>query len=463
MRGLELLYVGHGEGEDLAAVAERGVVVHRVGSVFECIARLKRTAAGTALIDLDALGPRPDEAMEELRDAAAGRPLLVAMTPEEWERERARGRFDQEEILLRPCFPGELWRRIARRALPAPEQAAARLQGDMERLRALYSDTQRLNRFTSDLETLADQVVEIVRGRLGASRVTLFLKSNEEGRLRVADSFGVDPEITDTAILQLGEGVAGTLAERREVTHVHEAGRDGPSSGREYKETAYLIVPLVQGHEVVGVVCATDRYEGGAFTDEDVAYVEALAETAGLVLHNALQYRAAEELTLVDELTGLWNRRYFERNLQMEVQRAQRYGHDVTVAMLDIDHFKQFNDAEGHQAGDLALKRVARILRDSFRRTDSVCRWGGEEFAVIMPETSREEGNGVQFVDRARKGIEQAGLKFRDREGRARELTISGGVATLPLQAKDWQELVDKADKALYRAKDSGRNRIVGY
>jgi len=463
MRATELLYVGHGDGEDLAAVAERGVVVHRVGSVFECIARLKRTAVGTALIDLDALGPRPDEAMDELRDAARGRPLLVAMTPDEWERERARGRFDQEEIVLRPCFPGELWRRVTRRALPPPEMAAARLSGDVERLRALYTDTQRLNRFTNDLETLADQVVEIMRGRLGANRVTLFLKSDEEGRMRVAEAFGMEPDVKDGAVLELGEGVAGTLAERREVTHVVEAGRDGPASGRPYTETAYLIVPLVHGAEVVGVVCATDRYEGGAFTDEDVGYVEAFAETAALVLHNALQYKAAEELTLVDELTGLWNRRFFERNLQMEVQRAQRYGHDVTVAMLDLDYFKQFNDAEGHQAGDQALKTCARVLRDSFRRTDSVCRWGGEEFAVIMPETSRAEGNGVAFVDRARRGIEDAGLEFRDREGRKKTVTISGGVATLPLQAKDWEELVRKADDALYRAKEGGRNRIVGY
>ena len=259
MRALELLYVGHGDGEDLAAVAERGVVVHRVGSVYECIARLKRTAVGTALIDLDSLGPRPQEAMEQLREAADGRPLLVAMTAAEWERERARGRFEQEEIVLRPCFPGELWRRVTRRALPAPEQAAALLREDTDRLRALYADTRRLNRFTNDLATLADQIVEIVRTRLAANRVTLFLKSKEEGRLRVAEAFGIDREIKENAVLELGHGIAGKLAERREVVHVQEAGRDGPASGREYKETAYLIVPLVHGNEVVGVVCATDR------------------------------------------------------------------------------------------------------------------------------------------------------------------------------------------------------------
>jgi len=463
MRALELLYVGHGEDEDLASVAERGVVVHRVASVYECIAALRRTAAGTALIEFSTLGPRPEEAMEELREAAGGRPILVSMSPDEWELERGLGRFDQEEIVLRPCYPDELWRRIAKRALPAPEQTATALTGDADRIRALYADSQRLNRFTGDLETLADQIVEVVRGRLGASRVSLFLKTKDEGRLRVAEAVGVEASALDGAVLELGKGVAGTLAESKEIVHVKEAGRDGPSSGREYKEAAYLIVPLLHGHDIVGVVCATDRYEGGAFTPEDIEYVGAFAETASQVLHNALQFRAAEELTLVDELTGLWNRRYFERNLRMEVQRAARYGHDLTVAMLDIDYFKDFNDSEGHQAGDRALRNVADLLRANFRESDSVCRWGGEEFAVIMPETSRAEGNGVEFVDRARRSIEETRVHFEDRQGNERRLTISGGVATFPTQAKTWEELVKNADIALYRAKDAGRNRIVGY
>ena len=463
IRALEMLYVGEPDSDDLAGVVERGVKVRQVGSVFECIVTLKRSGAGTAVVEFSELGSQPAAAMAQLREAAGGRPLLVAMTPEQWELERANGHFEHDEVLLKPCYPDELWQRVARAALPSPEMAASQLQGGEGRLGALYADTQRLNRFTNDLDTLADQVVEIIRARLGANRVSLFLKTKEAGRMRVAESTGLDPSIRDAAVLEMGRGVAGELAERREVVHVREAGSDGPASGHEYEDTSYLIVPLLHGHEVVGVICVTDRYEGGPFPDEDVDYVQALAESAALVVHNALQFRAAEELTLVDELTGLYNRRFFERNLQMEVQRAKRYGHDITVAMIDIDHFKQFNDCEGHQAGDVALQRVAAVLQDAFRRTDSVCRWGGEEFAVIMPETARAQGNGVTFVDRARKSVEDAGLQFRDAQGRKRRLTVSGGVATLPLQASTWEELVKKADVALYQAKEAGRNRIVGY
>jgi len=181
------------------------------------------------------------------------------------------------------------------------------------------------------------------------------------------------------------------------------------------------------------------------------------------VVHNALQFRAADELATIDEGTQLYNRRHFNRVGPQEVVRAKRYKHDMTLAMLDLDRFKAYNDSMGHQAGDRALALVAAILKRSFREADIVVRYGGEEFAVIMPETSRKEGNGVEFVDRARRGIEEAGLMFEDKTGRRRTLTISGGVATLPLQTDTWEDLVEKADQALYKAKSLGGNNIVGY
>jgi diguanylate cyclase (GGDEF)-like protein len=224
-----------------------------------------------------------------------------------------------------------------------------------------------------------------------------------------------------------------------------------------------MIVPLVYEPDIVGVFCITDRYEEGPFTDEDLAYMDAFAHMTSQIFHNALQFRAADELATIDEGTQLFNRRHFNRVLPQEVVRAQRYKHDLTLAMIDVDHFKQYNDSMGHQAGDRALLTIARVLGESFRQADIIVRYGGEEFAVIMPETRRAEGNGVGFVDRARRMVEEAGLIFEDPNGNRRPLTISGGVATLPLQANTWQDLVEKADQALYRAKERGRNCIVGY
>jgi diguanylate cyclase (GGDEF)-like protein len=463
IRSLEILYVGTRHRDEIDDIASRGAVVHEAANVYDGIARLKRTGVGAAVVEYDGLRPRPARAFAALRDAAGARPVLVAMTSDEWEEIRARGILEQDEVLVRPFYPDELWRRVSRAALPPPAVAAANFRSDADMLAALIDDSHRLNRFTNDIEAMAHQCVAILKARLRASRVSLFLKTDEPGRLAVVEAAGLDKQVRDQAILTLGEGVAGELAQRKRIALVKEAGRDGPASERVYKQASYMIVPLVHEHDIVGVLCLTDRFEHGPFTDDDLAYMQAFADMTGQIVHNALQYRAADELATIDEGTQLFNRRHFNRVLPQEVVRAKRYKHDLTLAMLDVDHFKAYNDSMGHQAGDRALAIIARILKESFREADIVVRYGGEEFAVIMPETSRKEGNGVGFVDRARKGVEAAGLMFEDDQGNRRPLTISGGVATLPLQADTWEELVEYADRALYKAKERGRNTIVGY
>jgi len=286
---------------------------------------------------------------------------------------------------------------------------------------------------------------------------------SREGEMTVVDGEGIDRKILEKAKMRLGEGVAGELAEKKRVVIVREAGNDGPAAGREYNRRSYMIVPLVHDSEVIGVLCVTERYHDGPFDENDQAYMEAFSEMAGQIAYNCLQYRAADELATIDEGTQLFNRRHFNRVFPQEVIRAKRYKHDLTLALIDVDYFKLYNDSNGHQAGDRALAIVSRVLKESFREADIVVRYGGEEFAVIMPETSRAEGNGVGFVDRARSMVEEAGLMFEDAQGNARTLTVSGGVATLPQQADSWEDLFEKADQALYRAKESGRNRIVGY
>ena len=458
---LEILYVGRrrDEAEDIVA---HGAVVHEAVSIYEAIARLKRTGVGAAVVEFSGLGASAERALSALRRAAGNRPVLVSMTQDEWEMVRTRGFLHQDEALLRPFYPDELWRRLTRAVLPPPAKAVRSFGGQADRLAAIIDDAQRLNRFTSDLALLGEHIVSVVKARLRAARVSLFLKGPEANVLTAVEAAGLDREVREKALLRLGEGVAGEAAQTKKVTLVKVAGHDGPASERVYRQSSYMIVPLVHGPEVVGVICVTERLEEGPFGEEDLAYMEAFAEMAGQTVANALQFRAADELATIDEGTQLFNKRHFNRVLPMEVVRAKRHKHDLTLAMIDVDHFKMYNDAAGHQAGDRALALIAQILRESFRKSDIIVRYGGEEFAVIMPETSRKEGNGVGFVDRARKSVEAAGLVFEDPTGRRRVLTISGGVATLPLQAETGEDLVEMADQALYRAKARGRNCIVG-
>jgi len=159
-----------------------------------------------------------------------------------------------------------------------------------------------------------------------------------------------------------------------------------------------------------------------------------------------------EELATQDGLTCLFNHRAFQERLKTEWNLAKRYGHSLSVVMLDVDHFKQYNDTYGHPAGDTILKHVASILRDHARTVDMAARYGGEEFAMILPNTDSE--GALVLAERLRSAIETACWEYR-------AVTASFGVATVTEPMLDRSELISAADAALYRSKKTGRNRVT--
>ena len=165
-------------------------------------------------------------------------------------------------------------------------------------------------------------------------------------------------------------------------------------------------------------------------------------------------YSQTRQMTVTDALTKLYNRRHFESNFEREYMRAKRYNSNLSLAIVDIDFFKNFNDTYGHSCGDYVLKELAYLLLNSFRQTDMVFRYGGEEFAVILTETPKQ----TAFVplERFRKFIENYNFKFRDKE---LKVTVSIGVSSNTSFETPW-EMFDDADKALYEAKNNGRNRV---
>ena len=166
--------------------------------------------------------------------------------------------------------------------------------------------------------------------------------------------------------------------------------------------------------------------------------------------------RRLELLSITDGLTKLHNHRHFQDELARAFDEAQRYQRPLSLAMIDIDFFKKFNDTYGHAAGDDVLKQVAQIYRSSVRSTDLVARYGGEEFAVMMPETALEDA--ITFAEKIRHVIETTPLKTQAGEVHA---TVSLGVASIPLsRINSAKELIVAADKALYRAKRNGRNQV---
>ena len=235
------------------------------------------------------------------------------------------------------------------------------------------------------------------------------------------------------------------------------------------------MVPLMIGGTVVGVLEVAETEWPRHFTDEEQALCVALGEQAGVAIRNAQLYRQLQEQNAIierqattDGLTGLVNHRYFWERLRDEIARAQRYETPVSLLMLDLDDFKRVNDTFGHPAGDEVLRTVGETLRAQLRHgVDVAARYGGEEFAVILPhagtpETAADLADGARAsAERIRRAIAGMELPFTHADGAPEHVTTSVGLAMLPAHAADADELVSKADQALYEAKRRGKDRVV--
>jgi len=215
---------------------------------------------------------------------------------------------------------------------------------------------------------------------------------------------------------------------------------------------AGLAVPLPGDSSTLGYLTVFTRRNGHDYSDEDVRQLETLALRAGPAIENARRFREARQLADLDALTGLHNRRYFHETLARECARAHRYERKLALIVFDLDDFKEINDRIGHLAGDTVLAEAAERVRDVVRTADIACRVGGDEFAVILPESSLNDAD--QLYRRIQNAISSRPL------GQGGKLFLSAGVAELRAE-DDPVAFFQRADDALYRAKEAGKGRVV--
>jgi diguanylate cyclase (GGDEF)-like protein len=215
-----------------------------------------------------------------------------------------------------------------------------------------------------------------------------------------------------------------------------------------------VVAPLDFGEGDAGLLILGRRMTDAPYEAHDLALLRALADSSAIALRNAELLDRLRAQATIDPLTGCHNRRGFDEILAMEVARGKRYSRPLSLVLLDIDHFKRINDDFGHEVGDNALQRIGRAVRHTFRNTDSACRYGGEEFALIFPETPKEEG--LKLAERLRVLVESLPPNAEV----PRTLTASFGVACYPDDADSIPDLIRAADRALYQAKTNGRNRV---
>ncbi len=313
-------------------------------------------------------------------------------------------------------------------------------------------------------EALYESIIEISSRCLDAEKASLMMPDEETGELSIKATRGMNKWIARGIRVRDGEGIAGKVFKEGNPLVVVDLEKNLSSRKRpNYRTNSFVSVPLRSGEEIIGVLNLADKRNGEPFSEADREFLRYFTSYAAMAIKGAQYYRMSEQmrtLSITDSLTGLFNRRYLDNRLFEELQRATRYDTVFALAIFDIDDFKLFNDTEGHQAGDEALKTIANIAKESLRSIDILGRFGGEEFSIIMPQTDRDAA--FLVAERVRKNIREfipASWNAFPRE----RLTVSIGISIFPADGKDAKELIRSTDKALYRAKVAGKDRTIVY
>ena len=303
-----------------------------------------------------------------------------------------------------------------------------------------------------DREELLQKVCSLILQSFPVDQVSVLLL--EEGKLVMAACQGrltvlspVGSELPPLAGLPGQALAAGAAVVANEVTTT-------PGYVALLKEArSEICVPMLSLGNKIGVL-VLDNASANVFDREDVAALEAVADIFASAIQNVHYVEQVKQLAYLDGLTGIFNRRYFELRITEEIERASRYSHELSVVMVDIDHFKRINDEFGHLLGDEVLRQIGRMFSTQLRKPDVLCRYGGEEFALLLPEATPERATSV--AEKLRHTIERYPFP-----GVPRPVTLSAGIASFPGHGTTRDELVQAADAALYAAKQAGRNRVL--
>lgn len=316
------------------------------------------------------------------------------------------------------------------------------------------SDLQFLNRFsalldvsTSELE-IADMLGDAMQTLWPGANGALYLRNFEDNSFKMAATWG---GATALEAIEGSECWAFRLG-RAFPEDGHPDAVECEAAGCGADRHCYPVFGGGETHGLIHMRSLGERGENAAVAN----LFPTLAERLGLALHNLRLKSTLEVISTRDALTGLFNRRYMEEALALEERRVEREGTECSVIMFDLDHFKAVNDTHGHDVGDAALRLFADVVTMTTRATDVACRYGGEEFIVILPGTSGPAA--LELGERIRKQF--ALVSDSNMDSRLRGLRVSGGVACLPANAETMPELLIAADGAMYDAKTAGRDRV---
>lgn len=315
---------------------------------------------------------------------------------------------------------------------------------------------------TLDSGKVLQLVTERVGELLAAKNWSLLLVDEEKKELYFGIVVGNGSDKIKKKRLKLGEGIAGWVAVNRKPILIPDVSKDprffpGMDKVSGFRTESIICAPLISKGRVLGVIELINKKIGDEFTESDLESLTHLADYIAIAIDNAKNFEKIQELTIKDDLTCLYNTRFFHEMLEREIKRAIRKKRDLSLIFMDLDHFKEVNDTYGHIYGSLLLKQVAEIIKNSVRNIDIPIRYGGDEFVIILPETSKNQAEVV-----AKRILENLrNTTFLKEEGINLKLTASLGFASYPEDAKDKEDLIKAADNAMYKVKNTSRNSIM--
>ena len=338
------------------------------------------------------------------------------------------------------------------------------LDRSIRNLSVLYDISKAISQI-DNMKQLLLAILDKAIQRVKAQKGSIMLYDGDDDLLRLQVVRGLPDKLAEDRInrgeqqcktFRPGEGIAGTVF-KTQKTYI-SLNTDSDTRYEHSKDSninSIVCLPLLINDEAIGVLNITNKKDADTvFNDEDIEILTAITNQAAMTIEKADLY----QLAITDELTGLFVRRFFFRRLDEEIRRRKRYQTRFSMLMMDIDHFKKFNDTYGHEMGDEVLRVVARTLKAEAREVDVVARHGGEEFCVLLPETDSE--GAVKAGDRFRAAIEAQEVPH---EGTMLKVTASFGTAEATEETPRGEDLVRNADVALYQAKAQGRNRVVAW